>query len=91
MITRVTERERLSEILSPPSTKSSSKGKEKQYSKDLTDEEYKDDRYERPMYILSILIKPSLLAVVTDFYEPKKLWDFLRDSFNVQMTEKKSA
>jgi hypothetical protein len=83
MITRIAKKEKLWSILSsPPSTSSDpAEGKKEP-------DETKDERVDRLMYIMSMSIKTSLLAQLTEYQDPKLLWTFLCASFEVDNDSK---
>ena len=84
MITQITKKEKPWSLLTP-SPAQSSKGPVTAGDSTESDEE----KTERLMYILSMLIKPSLLAQLTEYQEPRLLWNFLCRSFEVDNDSRK--
>jgi len=52
-------------------------------------QESEEDNVERLMYIISMSIKPSHLAQLTEYQEPRLLWNFLCQSFEVDNDSRK--
>lgn len=91
MITRVAKREKLWYILSGPSSSSTTPPtvtSAPPVDRKL-EEESEDEKHERLMYIISMSIKPSLLAQLTEFQEPRPLWNHLCHTFEVDNDSRK--
>lgn len=71
-------REKLWNLHSPPPHSTSSRNKKDSRESDSEDSE---DRAEHLMFILTLSIKLSLLAVLTDYHKPKQLWKFFMKLF----------
>lgn len=77
MITRIVKLKKLWDLLSP-SLHTSLQNKKDSRDSNIDDSE---NRAERLMLILTMSIRPSMLAVLTDYHEPKRLREFLKGSF----------
>lgn len=77
MITYITISKRLQFIFFLPSLSTSFKKKEIKYSKNLKIKSSKDKKFKKLIYIMNIVIKSSLLIILSDFYEPKKVVELL--------------
>ena len=92
MITQIAKKEKLWSIMSGSHATSSKKPADPtnlETTDPKTSEESEDERVERLMYIMSMSIKPSLLAQLTEYQEQRAMWNFLCHSFEVDNDSRK--